>query len=145
MSETAKDLDAAVALSRAAVAGVISGDAQRIQDLYSTADDVTLGNPFGPFVKGRQAVEATTAAAAARYHGGQLAQFDTVARFETDSLACVVETENFETRLAEDGPLTPLSLRVTSVYRREGDAWHLVHRHADPITTPRGVDTLRAN
>jgi hypothetical protein len=22
---------------------------------------------------------------------------------------------------------------VTLVYRREGDAWHLVHRHADPL------------
>ena len=25
------------------------------------------------------------------------------------------------------------SLRVTLVYRREGDEWRLVHRHADPL------------
>jgi len=30
-----------------------------------------------------------------------------------------------------------LALRVTSVFRLEHDVWKLVHRHADPITTPR--------
>ena len=29
------------------------------------------------------------------------------------------------------------ALRVTNVFRLEGDAWKLVHRHADPITSPR--------
>ena len=32
--------------------------------------------------------------------------------------------------------------RGTSVYRHEDDAgWRLVHRHADPIVTPRGVES----
>jgi ketosteroid isomerase-like protein len=38
--------------------------------------------------------------------------------------------------------LTPVSLRVTSVFRNEDGAWRLVHRHADPITTERSADSV---
>ncbi len=34
------------------------------------------------------------------------------------------------------------SLRVTLVYRRDGEGWRLVHRHADPLVNP--IDLERA-
>ena len=39
--------------------------------------------------------------------------------------------------------VAPFALRVTSTFRREDDAWKLVHRHADPISTPHADGPLR--
>ncbi len=135
-------LDEAIAASRAAVLGVVTGDPGPIHALYADRDDVTLGNPFGPFVRGRQAVVEATAAAAARYRDGELGAFELVARHEADGLGCVVETERFSARLGGSDEVSEVSLRVTSVYRRDDTGWRLVHRHADPITTVRGAESL---
>jgi hypothetical protein len=35
-----------------------------------------------------------------------------------------------------------VAVRVTSVFRFERGAWKLVHRHADPITTPRPAESV---
>ena len=142
MTEPCTDLDTAIARSREAVRGVSRGDASLIHALYAEDDDVTLGNPFGPFVRGRRAVLDTTADAATRYRDGELAEFETVARHESGELACVVEIERFRARLGGAAELVELSLRCTSLYRRTADEWRLVHRHADPITTARATESL---
>jgi ketosteroid isomerase-like protein len=38
--------------------------------------------------------------------------------------------------------MTAISLRATIIFRREEDTWRIVHRHADPITTPRPISTV---
>ena len=44
----------------------------------------------------------------------------------------------------EGRPNQDISLRVTHVYRRTGDGWYLVHRHADPMVESRSLDELMA-
>ncbi len=142
MAAAGDTLDEAIARNRAAVLGVIRGDPAPIHALFADAEDITLGNPFGPFARGRRAVLDATAAASTRYVDGELLAFEPVARHESAGMACVVETERFRARLGGASSATELSLRVTSLYRFEGERWWLVHRHADPITTARGVESL---
>lgn len=44
--------------------------------------------------------------------------------------------------VAGAGELAPVSLRVTTVFRRERDGWRIVHRHADPITEQRAPESV---
>jgi ketosteroid isomerase-like protein len=41
-------------------------------------------------------------------------------------------------------PAQDWSLRVTQVYRRHGDVWQLVHRHADPLVRALGLERTAA-
>ena len=131
------DLASAIEQSHAALEAIVKGDPTPFQALYSPADDVTLGNPFGPYVRGRKRVEATLAAAASHYRDGVVTDVELIAKYVSDSLACVVEVERGRSKVGGAEEMVPLAVRATSVFRLESGSWKLVHRHADPITTPR--------
>ena len=130
-------LDVVVERSHAALGEIVRGNAEPWADLFSVEPDVSLGNPFGPFVVGFDAVMSAVRGAADRYRDGELIGFDRIATYETADLACVVEVERFRARVDDSTDVSSLSLRVTSVYRVESGEWKLAHRHAGPI--PKGI------
>ena len=126
-----RTLDEVIAHNQSALGMMLKGDCSGYFEILSRRDDVSWGNPFGPFSVGRKNVEATLAAAAGRMQGGTTSQPEGIATYHGNGIAVVVEAER------GDNTAGPFELRVTSVYRSEDDDWKLVHRHADPITTPR--------
>ena len=73
---TAKTLEDAMARNHAALDTMLKGDCSGYVALLSDRDDVTWGNPFGPFALGRESVEASLARAAARMRGGRATDAD---------------------------------------------------------------------
>lgn len=136
------DLEAVVDECHLALAAIIIGDAEPWSAVLSHATDVTLGNPFGPFVRGSEQVMAAARGAAARYRDGVITGFDRIATHESAELACVVEVERFQARVGAAADAVPVALRVTSVFRREEGDWKVVHRHADPITVPQSTESV---
>jgi ketosteroid isomerase-like protein len=118
------------------------GNPEPAKALYSHRDDASLGNPFGPFAIGWQQVEATMERAASNYRDGRATGFDTLAAQVTSELAYLVEIKRFEARIGGQETVAAGALRVTSVLRLEDGVWRIVHRHADPITTPRAADSV---
>jgi ketosteroid isomerase-like protein len=133
------DLDSAIEQSHAALGAILKGDPSVYQALYSDAEDVTLGNPFGPYARGRQKVEATLAGAASHYRDGEVTGVELIANYVSDDLACIVEVERGRAKVGGSKEFVQVALRLTSVFRLEQGAWKLVHRHADPIMTPRSA------
>ena len=124
------------------VAAFIQGDPDVQKQLWSRRDDVTLANPLGPPAKGFDAVCQAADSAALQVSEGEGYTFDTITWVETADLAYEVGIEHSRAKLGGAAEKVPISLRVTTVFRREDDGWKIVHRHADPITTPRPVQSV---
>jgi ketosteroid isomerase-like protein len=142
LENASNDLDHVVEQQHLALDEFVRGDHEPLERLYSQRDDATLGNPFGPFARGFEQVVQTMQRAASHYRDGEATGFELVAKHVTPDLACLVEVERFKAKVAGRGDVTPLSLRVTSIFRREDGIWKLVHRHADPITTARPAESV---
>jgi ketosteroid isomerase-like protein len=132
-----RDLDAVIEAYHQALDVFLKGNPEPLGNLYSRRDDVTLANPFGPPVRGWDQVAQTMARAAAIYREGKATGFDRVSDFATADLAYMVEIERYTSKVGGADDLTPLAVRVTTIFRREADGWRVVHRHADPIVSPR--------
>jgi ketosteroid isomerase-like protein len=118
------------------------GDPEPTKTLYSHREDASLANPFGPVAVGWEKVEETMERAASNYRDGGATGFETLATYVTPELAYLVEVERFEAKVGGQEEMASGALRVTSVLRPEGETWKIVHRHADPITTPQTAESV---
>jgi ketosteroid isomerase-like protein len=80
--------------------------------------------------------------AAANYRDGEIVGFENVSTVITPDLAYTVEVESYRARVGGAEELTPVSLRITTTFRREDGIWKVVHRHADPITGQRPPESV---
>ena len=135
-------LEQAVIQSHEALRKILNGDPSGYAALFADRDDITLGNPFGPFGKGPAEVRARLANAATKYRDGSVRSVERVAVHGSGDTVVLVEIENGRARLGTSPDFADFSARVTSVYQRTGRQWRLVHRHADPITTARGAESM---
>jgi ketosteroid isomerase-like protein len=136
------DAEGVIERSHVAWGEFVKGDPQPALQLFSNRDDVTVGNPFGPFVRGSEQVAETVARAASLYRDGEVTGFERVATYATVDLACFVEVERYRAKIGGSDELSSVALRVTSVVRREDDGWRIVNRHADPITAGRSPESV---
>ena len=142
------ELEATVNAFRDALRSYVRGDPGPAMSFFSERDDVTLANPLGPPLRGPTAVmDGGRRSSDSFKEGGELrfadvlTTFEEVSRYAASDLGYVVQIERHEGRLADrDNPIV-IALRVTLIFRREDGAWKIVHRHADPITRPRSIET----
>ena len=64
--------------------------------------------------------------------------YEEVARSTGSDVAYVFEIQRLETKAT--GREGTVALRVTMIFRLEDGEWKLVHRQADPLTTPQPLE-----
>ena len=80
--------------------------------------------------------------AASLHSDGTFLGWQIVAKYVTAELAYVVQIERAKAKIGAREDITPLAVRATMIFRPEGGEWKVVHRHADPITTPQPAESV---
>jgi ketosteroid isomerase-like protein len=133
----ASTFDDAINAFNAAQHHYLNGNPGPVHAVFSRRDDVTLCNPVGPPCRGPENVDRVAAEPSSHFTDGEVSGFDEVSRFVTADLGYLVRIERGQTHIDGSPEPVPYALRVTMIFRREGEVWKIAHRHADPITTPR--------
>jgi ketosteroid isomerase-like protein len=136
------DFDEVVAHYQRAGREFAKGNPEPNKLVFSHREDVTLANPLGPPVRGWEQVAATMERNASMIREGEVTGFDIVAKYVTAELAYMVWVERIKAKLGGRQEIVPFDLRVTTIFRPEDGTWKVVHRHADPITTARPIESV---
>jgi ketosteroid isomerase-like protein len=121
----------------------LRGNPEPVKDLFSRREDVTLANPYGPPVRGWDKVSKTIEHAASLRSDGTFLEWQIVAKYVSAELAYVVQIERAKAKIGAMEDIASLAVRATMIFRPEEDGeWKIVHRHADPITTPQPAESV---
>ena len=118
-------------MGHAAVA-YISGNHRRYFALFDHGDDYSLMPPNGgPTYHGFDLTDEDIEEGGHFFVSGE-AQLDVEQTYVSGDLVVLVAIER-QHGVVGDLADQDLSLRITMVFRRHGDRWQIVHRHADPL------------
>jgi ketosteroid isomerase-like protein len=140
---TVDDLDQVIEQYHRALDEFLKGNPEPLKGFFSHRNDVTLANPLvGLPARGWERVAATLEHASSQFTDGENVGFETVARYVTAELAYVLLIERDKVKVGASEDTAPSALRVTIIFRPEDGEWKIVHRHADPITTPQPAESV---
>jgi ketosteroid isomerase-like protein len=140
---TVDDFDEVVEQYHLALNEFLKGNPEPLKSFFSHRDDVTLANPLvGLPARGWERVAATLEHASSQFRDSENVGFETVAKYVTPKLAYVLLIERDKVKVGTSEDTAPSALRVTMIFRPEDGTWKVVHRHADPITTPQPAESV---
>ncbi|MBC8162096.1 MAG: nuclear transport factor 2 family protein [Roseiflexaceae bacterium] len=111
----------------------VNGDAGSLDGIATHTSPATIFGPQGDYVEGADAVNAANARSAQFFEPDSTSDFEILHMSANDGLAYWAGIQRATVRMHGQSAAIPMDLRVTEVFRREGDAWKLVHRHADTL------------
>jgi ketosteroid isomerase-like protein len=118
-----------------AASAYVRGDATPLDRMVAREGSATFFAPRGGSVQGVAEVSRTYQHDAQSFAPGGESRFEILQMGASDGLAYWVGFQRATVYIQGRSEAVPFNLRVTEVFRREGDDWKLVHRHADPLAS----------
>jgi ketosteroid isomerase-like protein len=118
------------AQQREAEQALIRGDVEPRLRMWSHEDPVSVFAAVGPSASGWEQLEPMFRSVASRLSGGGDVDYDVTVWDFGEDMAWTAGFLRFATCM-DGGPIRPYLLRITHIYRREGDDWKVVHEHSN--------------
>ncbi len=116
----------------AAARAYTTGDPAPLLAMTASDGQVTFFHPGGQTFQGPGPVRADFAEGSAMFGPSTTTHFEVLDSGASGDLGWWTGVQVAEAELRGRAGRVPMRLRITEVFRREGDAWLLVHRHASP-------------
>ena len=127
-----------------AASAYVSGDAAPVGRLVTQDNPATFFGPMGGYVEGAKKVWATHEHGAEQFQAGGENKLEILHMGASDGIAYWVGLQHAVVHMGKSAKATPMSLRVTEVFRRNDGEWKLIHRHADMLASePEGTKTIQ--
>ena len=111
----------------------VNGDFAPLNRISTQVSPASIYGPMGDYIEGAKNVNAANARGAAMFESGSENTFEIQQLAASDGIASWAGIQRSTVRMKGELNPVPMDLRVTEVFRREGDAWKLIHRHADML------------
>ena len=111
----------------------VNGNFDPLNAISSHASPATIFGPKGDTVEGADKVNAANASGSKMFETGGENSFEIMQIGSSDDLAYWVGVQRSKVKMKGKPEAIPMDLRVTEIFRREGDEWKLIHRHADAL------------
>lgn len=120
---------------KAAASAYVSGDAAPVGELLAQHAPSSFFDPMGGHIEGTKKVWATHEHGAEQFHSGGENKLEILHMGASDGIAYWVGLQHATVHIGKSAKATPMSLRVTELFRREEGGWKLIHRHADMLAS----------
>jgi len=130
---TAQGFEDFLRARHAAAAAYVSGDPEPLTRLVAREHRATFFSPRGDITAGTEDVASRYNKDAAVFAPGSGNTMETLDSGAGDDVGFWVGRQRSQARIrGQDNPVA-FDHRITEIYRREGEEWKLVHRHADSV------------
>jgi ketosteroid isomerase-like protein len=133
MSNNFHDFEQFMKRREDAARAYVNGDAGPVSGIAAHSSPATFFHPGGDCEQGAEQVASRYARDAKHFEAGGDSSFEILHMAASDGIAYWVGFQRATACLKGRPEAVPMSLRITEVFRREGDEWKLVHRHADML------------